>query len=114
METILNYCNQMMLLMGLLFAVTGSIMYVFPPKKINSLYGYRTGSSMKNQQKWDFSQTYSAKLLFILGVVLIVVSFFKVVIKTSEETDVILGIALPLIGVITMIVLVEKALRKIN
>ncbi|MBA5791292.1 SdpI family protein [Flavobacterium sp. xlx-214] len=113
METILNYCNQMILLMGLLFAIAGGIMYVFPPKKINSLYGYRTASSMKNQQKWDFSQTYSAKLLFILGIVLIVVSFFKVVIKTSEETDVILGVALPLIGVITMIVVVEKALKKI-
>jgi len=113
METILNYCNQMILLMGLLFAIAGGIMYVFPPKKINSLYGYRTASSMKNQQKWDFSQTYSAKLLFILGIVLMVVSFFKVVIKTSEETDVILGVALPLIGVITMIVVVEKALKKI-
>lgn len=113
METILNYCNQMILLMGLLFAIAGGIMYVFPPKKINSLYGYRTASSMKNQQKWDFSQTYSAKLLFILGIVLIVASFFKVVIKTSEETDVILGVALPLIGVITMIVVVEKALKKI-
>ena len=24
-----------------------------PPKKINSLYGYRTSRSMKNQQTWD-------------------------------------------------------------
>ncbi|NVK53365.1 MAG: SdpI family protein [Flavobacteriaceae bacterium] len=36
----------------LLFSV---IFFFFPPKKINSLYGYRTYRSMKNQDVWQFS-----------------------------------------------------------
>ncbi|MDA0356796.1 MAG: SdpI family protein, partial [Bacteroidetes bacterium] len=45
---------------GLIFMLAGFIMLKLPPKKINSLYGYRTRSSMKNQERWDFSQKYSA------------------------------------------------------
>jgi uncharacterized membrane protein len=29
---------------------------VFPPKSINSIYGYRTGITMKNQDNWDYGQ----------------------------------------------------------
>ena len=65
MDTILEYCNQMLLLVGIVFILAGSIMYVFPPKKINSFYGYRTASSMQSQQKWNFAQTYSAKLTIL-------------------------------------------------
>jgi len=36
---------------GLIFILAGFIMLKFPPKKINSLYGYRTSSSMKNQER---------------------------------------------------------------
>jgi hypothetical protein len=39
---------------GLIFMLAGFIMLKFPPKKINSLYGYRTSSSMKNQERVDY------------------------------------------------------------
>ncbi|MFH6964306.1 SdpI family protein [Flavobacterium plurextorum] len=39
---------------------------LFPPKKINSFYGYRTTNSIKNKSNWDFAQKYSAHLLIIL------------------------------------------------
>jgi uncharacterized membrane protein len=48
-------------LCGLLFIIAGYILLKFPPKNINSLYGYRTSSSMENQEKWDFAQNYSSK-----------------------------------------------------
>ncbi|MFT4662476.1 MAG: putative membrane protein [Patiriisocius sp.] len=41
-----------------------------PPKKINSLYGYRTSSSMLNQERWDFAQKFSGKLMVNTGVIL--------------------------------------------
>lgn len=36
---------------GPLFMIAGLVLLKFPPKKINSLYGYRTNSSMKNIAK---------------------------------------------------------------
>ncbi len=47
-----------------------------PPKKINWLYGYRTKSSMSNQERWDFAQQKGAtnmmksSLLFLVSLCL--------------------------------------------
>ncbi|NQX77480.1 SdpI family protein [Gilvibacter sp.] len=35
----------------------------YPPKKINSFYGYRTPKSMKTQATWDFANQYSSLLM---------------------------------------------------
>ena len=63
--------NQLPLLTGLIFIIAGFIMFRFPPKKINMFYGYRTISSMKSQERWDFSQLYSAKKLIYFGFVML-------------------------------------------
>ena len=49
----------------------GRIMEKKPPKKINGIYGYRTSRSMKNQDTWDFAQTYCGKLWQKMGWALI-------------------------------------------
>jgi len=48
----------------LVIAITGLYVKNNPPKKINSLYGYRTKRSMKSKEAWDFAQVYSSDLLF--------------------------------------------------
>ena len=48
-------------LSGGIFLLAGYIQFRFPPKKINHLYGYRTSTSMRSQECWDFAQTFSAK-----------------------------------------------------
>lgn len=113
-DTILEYCNQMLLLVGIIFILAGAIMYVFPPKKINGLYGYRTASSMQNQQKWDFAQTYSAKIMMLTGLIFTLISLSKGLFKTNETTDVALGMGVMIIGTVIMILIVEKALSKIE
>ncbi|TWR24088.1 SdpI family protein [Mucilaginibacter achroorhodeus] len=60
-------------LVGAIFILAALIQKQFPPKKINSLYGYRTPLSMKNQQNWDEGNRYSAKLMLKLGFFLLVV-----------------------------------------
>lgn len=45
---------------GLLFLLS-VIFYFFPPKKINSLYGYRTYRSMLNDDIWQFSNSFFLK-----------------------------------------------------
>ncbi len=39
---------------GLIFFLS-IIFYYFPPKKINSIYGYRTHRTMQNRTVWDFA-----------------------------------------------------------
>lgn len=114
MDIILEYCNQMLLLVGIIFILAAAVMYVFPPKKINSLYGYRTASSMQNQKKWNFAQTYSAKIMMLTGVVFLLIAPTKGLFKTNETTDLVLGLGVMIIGTVLMIVVVERALKKID
>lgn len=57
---------QLFLPLGLFMAIS-VIFKLFPPKKINSFYGYRTTRSVKSQQAWDFAQRYSAKKMIMAG-----------------------------------------------
>ncbi|OOQ60597.1 SdpI family protein [Mucilaginibacter pedocola] len=50
-------------LLAIIFLIAGYIQKLYPPKKINALYGYRTDSSMKNQQTWDEGNRYSTALM---------------------------------------------------
>lgn len=49
---------------GLLFAFS-IIFFLIPPKKINSLYGYRTEKAMKNIKIWNFANSFFTKQLII-------------------------------------------------
>lgn len=62
-------------LLGLIFMLTGAIQKYFPPKKVNSFYGYRTPSSMKNQKMWDEANRYSGILMIKAGLICIAVGF---------------------------------------
>lgn len=59
-------------LIGVIFILAGLIQKRYPPKQINSLYGYRTTRSMKDQQNWDEGNRYSTKLMMKCGVVLVI------------------------------------------
>ena len=53
---------------GLIFFLS-LIFYFFPPKKINSLYGYRTHKSMANQDIWDFANAVFNKALVMYSAI---------------------------------------------
>mgnify|MGYP006127230033 FL=1 len=53
---------------GLLFLIS-VLFWKFPPKKINSIYGYKTPKAMQNQQIWDFANTtFNRSLLIYAGI----------------------------------------------
>ena len=53
---------------GLMFLIS-LIFYFFPPKKINSLYGYRTHRTMQNKDIWDFANSlFTQTLLKYAGI----------------------------------------------
>jgi len=114
MENILQITNPMLLVVGLIFIVMGIFMYLFPPKKINGLYGYRTATSMESQEKWDFAQKYSAKTMAFIGLVLTIISFYRPYLGLDDDQDAILGIFVLLMTLIALIVIVEMKLKKIS
>ena len=113
MDNILEITNPMLLMVGIVFVAVGIFMYLFPPKKINGLYGYRTSSSMESQEKWDFAQKYSAKVMMAMGLFLVVLSFYRPYLNLSNDHHAILGLAVLIASAVSLIVIVEKKLKKI-
>lgn len=113
METILEITNPILLMTGIIFIITGGIMYFFPPKNINSLYGYRTASSIKSQTKWDFAQKYSAKIMAFIGFGMVIISFTRTLLPFDNDQTAIFGVAILLLSVIILLVIVERKLKKI-
>ncbi len=57
---------------GLIFFLS-IIFYYVPPKKINSIYGYRTHRTMQNKEIWDLAnQSFSKTLLIYSGISFVV------------------------------------------
>ena len=57
--------NQLIIALGycVFMLIIFIIYFLYPPKKINYLYGYRTKQSMRNNETWTFANKYAAKLL---------------------------------------------------
>lgn len=88
------------------------IFAIFPPKSINSWYGYRTVRSMKNKEQWSFAQKYSAKLgLIIISIVLIIQCVLYLIYGSTSVTD-LTTVGLWLIGMVILIFSVENKLKK--
>lgn len=52
---------------GLMFLVA-LITKIFPAKKPNSFYGYRTDRSMRNRRNWKYAQSLLPAMFFRLGI----------------------------------------------
>ena len=104
----------------LIFLVVGIVFWMYPPKKINGLYGYRTTRSCKSQEAWDFAQRYSAKLITMFGLAALIVAaaahLFRNSLCVNSDYlmlyDVCITLLLPIIVVLSPIVLTELELRK--
>jgi uncharacterized membrane protein len=87
------------------------IVYKFPPKKINHLYGYRTSRSMKNETVWNYANSYS-NLLFIKiclwSFIFPVLSYF-----IFPEYIILITIVANTLLLVLMIILVEMRLNKL-
>lgn len=100
------------LVFGLIFMVAGGLLRKYPPKNRNFLYGYRTSSSMKSQERWDFAQSYSAKAMIRLGIIHLLLALTTLFISVPENYAVMGGIILSLVLVLLMVLQIEKVIRK--
>ena len=104
----------------LIILVVGIVFWMYPPKKINEFYGYRTTRSRKSQEAWDFAQRYSAKLITMFGLAALVVAAIAHWLRNSlcfnsdflMLYDICMTLPLPIIVVLSPIVLTELELRK--
>ena len=48
-----------------------------PPRRINSIYGYRTARSMQNQETWDFAHRVGGRVWLRTGAVLLAVTLLS-------------------------------------
>ncbi len=108
----LNTLFQITCLLGLIFIIAGLLLYKFPPKKINPLFGYRTRQSMGSIEKWNFAQFYSSILMMKSGLFLIGIAFLSLCITISETISVIIGIVCLLAITIYLFVKTEKKLKQ--
>ena len=98
------------LLLGGIFALTGAILYFFPPKKINGSYGYRTFASMRSQAAWDFAQGYSSRCLGLLGLSLV---FFGSLIEWGaflRKPSLVISLGIPIGALLGTVVHIERKL----
>lgn len=107
-----NSLFTMPLMVGIIFIIVGYIMLKFPPKNINMLYGYRTQSSMKTKERWDFAQPYSSILMIYCGVGLALSSVFGLIFHVEEGTGVLISMIILFIAVGILIYKTEKAIKQ--
>ncbi|MEF9934742.1 MAG: SdpI family protein [Clostridium sp.] len=65
-------------LIPLIYIFSGVLLYKFPPKSINSFYGYRTSRSMKNEEVFAEANSYSGKLIINTGFIYISIAIFMI------------------------------------
>lgn len=116
MESILISISQKMFVVsfttGFLFVIIAAITLIFPPKKINLLYGYRTRASMKNQQTWDFAQRYSGVKMIHIGLALMLFSLLNVLFNLNDSFQVMIGLSSVVIACAFLFLVTERAIRK--
>ena len=95
-----------------LFMITGLILFKFPPKKINSLYGYRTSSSMQNSERCDFAQRYAAIEMMKQGGLLTISAVSGYLYYPTAKIAMLLGLALMITILIILTFRVEKAIKR--
>jgi len=110
-----------MLVMDLLIPFTmigfGWLFIHKPPKKINSIYGYRTSRSMKNEETWEFAHRYSGKLWYGLGWIMLPCTVIAMAMVLGMDKDTIgtFGGAVSMVqcvGLVGTILPTERALKK--
>ena len=81
------------LVIGVVIIVAGIVLFFFPPREINSLYGFRTSNSMRNKANWDKANKYCSRLLIIFGIMILIIAL---VFKSTILNFLALGVSIVL------------------
>ncbi|WP_106767912.1 SdpI family protein [Paenibacillus faecalis] len=90
--------------LGAILFISGAVLFLFPPKKINAFYGYRTYSSMKNEWTWKTANRYGSQLMMIFGSILLFIAATTGHFATTAVSTI--------ISFLLINILIEKKLKK--
>ncbi len=93
---------------GSLMVIAGIMTKLFPPKSINSVYGYRTRRSMSDQRLWNEANRYSASLMILSG---LLIAGMGVLLKSNL---IILQLSLLVTACVITMMLTEKRLKNMT
>ncbi len=99
--------------MGLIFFIVGLLFWIFPPRKINSIYGYRTSSSKRNLDTWTIANKYSATIMIIQGFILTIIGLTTLLFPDSGAIGTAVGFVLFISSIVILAVATEKHLDKL-
>lgn len=99
---------------GVIMIIVGFVQKYYPPKRINNWYGYRTATSQKSKEIWDYAQIYSANLVMKYGIIAIVIGLLlSAVTPPKYEIVMIMTTIFSGMGIaVTMMVKTENHLKK--
>ena len=94
----------------------GSYFTKKPPTKINTIYGYRTSMSMKNQNTWKFAHNHCGKIWQTTGLYMLPPTILTMILIAQKQTHTISIYTCILITIQTIILIgtiipTEKALK---
>ena len=97
-------------MMGPLLLVIAVLTKLFPPRKINSIYGYRTRRSMQSEDAWREANMYNSNAMIVLA---LLVSFFQLFAYQlfEEPTSLMLSAGFLVVGLVVMIFMTERHLK---
>ncbi len=98
------------LLVGIALAFIPFVIYLiakkYPPKNINSFYGYRTNRSMKNVDTWQEANTYTNRLFVPVGILTLITVLISAILPgvplgrvTTITTCVLVTLSLSILGI---------------
>ncbi len=93
-----------------LLLITAAIFYLFPPRRINYWYGYRTSYSMQNQEIWDYANKTAANYFFLFSLILLFIDLILLLIN-DDELGLIISLFALVCGSLITIILIEKKIR---
>ena len=105
----------LILLSPIINLLGGVLLYIYVPAKPNSIYGYRTKNSMKNEKTWKFANKYSSKIAIIYSIVLLIISlvlYFTIYKKYTSAIEWIYLVAYVLESII-VILMTERKLKQL-
>lgn len=97
--------------MGPLIFLIGYFFSKYPPKEINSLYGYRTNRSMRNKECWDFANKHSSALMLKYALLTTATQAIGILF-ISEEQALLTGAIVLVSTLIISVFQTEQALKK--
>jgi uncharacterized membrane protein len=99
----------MLIFVSIFILVIGILFKLFPPKKINGFYGYRTFSSMRDIKSWNYAQKIGAYSFIVLSVVLLIIGLLFMIFNYNNYT---VEATIFLFGFCTMFITDEIMVRK--